>query len=264
MKTALTIAGSDSSGGAGIQADLKTFSALEVYGMSVITAVTAQNTCGVRAIADIPTDVIQAQIEAIYEDIPVDALKIGMLSRSEIISTVANTLKKVEATNIVLDPVMVSKSGNHLLQKEAISSLTEQLFPLATVITPNLPEAEAVLKQTIETEADMKEACIELKKLGAANVLLKGGHLEGNPTDFLYDGETFHVFNQERIHTANTHGTGCTLSSAIAAYLAKGFSLVEAVAGAKTYITGAIKHSFKLGHGHGPTHHFYKLYDRNE
>lgn len=264
MKTALTIAGSDSSGGAGIQADLKTFSALEVYGMSVITAVTAQNTCGVRAIADIPTDVIHAQIEAIYEDIPVDALKIGMLSRSEIISTVANTLKKVEATNIVLDPVMVSKSGHHLLQQEAITSLTEQLFPLATVITPNLPEAEAVLKQTIETEADMKEACIELKKLGPAHVLLKGGHLSGNPTDFLYDGETFHVFKQERIHTANTHGTGCTLSSAIAAHLAKGFPLVEAVAAAKTYITGAIKHSFKLGQGHGPTHHFYKLYNRNE
>ncbi|MFE8700215.1 bifunctional hydroxymethylpyrimidine kinase/phosphomethylpyrimidine kinase [Cytobacillus sp. FJAT-54145] len=260
METALTIAGSDSSGGAGIQADLKTFSALKVYGMSVITAVTAQNTTGVRSIATIPTNIIQDQMEAVLEDIPVGAVKIGMLSSSHVIKTVVSTLVNVKATNIVLDPVMVSKSGHHLLEYEAVQTLKEDLIPIATIVTPNLPEAEAILGRKILCEEDMKEACQQLNELGPKYVLLKGGHLEGDPVDVLYDGTEFHHFYQERILTKNTHGTGCTLSSAIAAHLAKGNSVVDSVHLAKEYITGAIQHSISIGQGHGPTHHFHQLW----
>ncbi|PLR86666.1 bifunctional hydroxymethylpyrimidine kinase/phosphomethylpyrimidine kinase [Bacillus sp. V33-4] len=263
MKTALTIAGSDSSGGAGIQADLKTFAAHRVYGMSVITAVTAQNTTGVRSIANIPEGIIKDQIEAVYEDIAVDAVKIGMLSTSTIITAVADALTSVKATNIIVDPVMVSKSGHHLLQREAADSLKEQIIPIAKVITPNLPEAEVLLQQKIQSVEEMKDACLELKKLGPEMVLLKGGHLSGDPIDILFDGNEFHIFSEQRIDTKNTHGTGCTLSSAIAANLAKGWPIVEAVKNAKEYITGAIKHSLNIGHGNGPTNHFYALYEQN-
>lgn len=260
MKTTLTIAGSDSSGGAGIQADLKTFSALGVYGMSAITAVTAQNTMGVRAIANIPVNIVKDQIEAVYEDIEVHGVKIGMLSNSEIIKTVAHTLKSVGAKNIVLDPVMVSKSGHHLLEKEAVEALKEQLLPVADLITPNIPEAESLLTRKIASEVHMREACKELADFGPRAILLKGGHLSGDPIDVLYVNGEIHLLHQKRIETKNTHGTGCTLSSAIAAYLALENPLVEAVKQGKTYITGAIENSLNIGQGHGPTHHFHNLY----
>lgn len=257
MKTALTIAGSDSGGGAGIQADLKTFSAHHVFGMSVITAVTAQNTVEVRSIQSIDTTIIADQIVAVFEDITVDAVKIGMLGSSETIETVANQLKVYNPTNIVLDPVMIAKSGDRLLSQDAIATLKEKLLPLATVITPNLPEAEALTGMQIETKQDLYTACQQLHDLGAKHVLLKGGHSLGNPNDLFYDGENFHWLKAERIPTKNTHGTGCTLSSAIASNLANGLTLLEAIESAKAYITEAIRNSFPLGHGHGPVHHFY-------
>lgn len=257
MKTALTIAGSDSGGGAGIQADLKTFSAHHVFGMSVITAVTAQNTVEVRSIQSINTDIVADQIAAVFEDITVDAVKIGMLGSSEVIETVANQLKIYNPTNIVLDPVMIAKSGDRLLSLDAIATIKEKLLPLATVITPNLPEAEALTGITIETKQDLYTVCQQLHNLGAKHVLLKGGHSLGNPNDLFYDGVNFHWLKAERIPTKNTHGTGCTLSSAIASNLANGLTLIEAIEAAKVYITEAIRNSFPLGHGHGPVHHFY-------
>ncbi|TKC19163.1 bifunctional hydroxymethylpyrimidine kinase/phosphomethylpyrimidine kinase [Robertmurraya kyonggiensis] len=260
MKTALTIAGSDSGGGAGIQADLKSFAANGVYGMSVITAVTAQNTQEVRSVQDIDNEIILDQIEVVFDDIPVDAVKIGMLSSPATVETVADALKKYEPKHIVLDPVMVSKGGHHLLRQEAIQSLKEKMIPLATIITPNIPEAEVLIGGEIVSSEDMLSACRQLRELGAKTVLLKGGHLEGAPNDLLYDGESFHWFSGERIQTKNTHGTGCTLSSAIAANLAKGHTLYDSVKLAKHYITIAIEHSLALGHGHGPTNHFYELY----
>lgn len=259
MKTALTIAGSDSGGGAGIQADLKAFSANGVYGMSVITAVTAQNTVEVRSVQDINTEIIRDQIEAVFDDIRVDAVKIGMLSNPETIEVVSAGLKKYAPQFVVLDPVMVSKGGHHLLQPEAVEKLKE-LLPLATVITPNIPEAEVLTGMTITNLEDMKEASLKIYNLGVKTVLLKGGHLDGEPNDLFYDGERFHLIEGKRIHTKNTHGTGCTLSAAIAANLTKGMSLHEAVQKAKRYITLAIEHSLDIGHGHGPTHHFYELY----
>lgn len=259
MKTALTIAGSDSGGGAGIQADLKTFSAHHVFGMSVITAVTAQNTVEVRSIQSIHTDIIADQIAAVFEDITVDAVKIGMLGSSDVIETVATQLNIYKPTNIVLDPVMIAKSGDRLLSEDAIATLKTQLIPLATVITPNLPEAEALTGLAIETKQDLYTACQKLHELGAKHVLLKGGHSLGNPNDLFYDGETFHWLKAERIPTKNTHGTGCTLSSAIASNLANGLMLKESIEAAKTYITEAIQNSFPLGHGHGPVHHFYSF-----
>ncbi|WP_428910467.1 bifunctional hydroxymethylpyrimidine kinase/phosphomethylpyrimidine kinase [Niallia sp. Krafla_26] len=260
MRTALTIAGSDSGGGAGIQADLKAFSANGVYGMSVITAVTAQNTQEVRSIQNIDNEVIKDQMEAVFDDIRVDAVKIGMLSSSVTIETVAQSLNKYRPKYIVLDPVMVSKGGHHLLQQEAIQSLKENMIPLATIITPNIPEAEVLINRLIKTEEDMMDACRILVEHGAKSVLLKGGHLSGDPNDLFYDGDSFHWLYGERIQTKNTHGTGCTLSSAIAANLAKGHSLIESVDFAKKYIKLAIEHSLPLGHGHGPTNHFYELY----
>lgn len=262
MKTALTIAGSDSGGGAGIQADLKAFSANGVFGMSVITAVTAQNTMEVRSVQNIDNVIIRDQIEAVFDDIPVDAVKIGMLSSPATVETVAKSLIKYQPKHIVLDPVMVSKGGHYLLQKEAIQSLIEFMIPLATLITPNIPEAEVLVDRKIDTEDDMLTACKSLIELGANQVLLKGGHLNGNPNDLFFDGEYFHWLHGERIETKNTHGTGCTLSSAIAANLAKDHSMIDAVKLAKDYITIAIQHSLELGNGHGPTHHFYELYKK--
>ncbi|QED47815.1 bifunctional hydroxymethylpyrimidine kinase/phosphomethylpyrimidine kinase [Cytobacillus dafuensis] len=262
MKTALTIAGSDSGGGAGIQADLKVFAAQGVFGMSVITAITAQNTVEVRSVQNIELSIIKDQIEAVFDDIPVDSVKIGMLSSAETVEVVANSLKKYKPNFIVLDPVMVSKGGHHLLQEEAIAALKEQMIPLATVITPNIPEAEVLTGIRIQSEQDQLDVCRAIKVLGAKTVLLKGGHHSGDPNDLFFDGTDFHWIKGERIHTKNTHGTGCTLSSAIAANLAKGVSLKDSIEISKSYITTAIKHSLNLGHGHGPTNHFYELYEK--
>ncbi|KAB2330170.1 bifunctional hydroxymethylpyrimidine kinase/phosphomethylpyrimidine kinase [Cytobacillus depressus] len=262
MRTALTIAGSDSGGGAGIQADLKAFAAQGVYGMSVITAVTAQNTQEVRSVQNIDPSIIQDQIEAVFDDIQVDAVKIGMLSSPETVELVARKLQKYSPKNIVLDPVMVSKGGHHLLQADAISALMKKMISLATIVTPNIPEAEVLTGSKIHTEEDRMDACIAIQALGVKSVLLKGGHLNGEPNDLFYDGTDFHWIQGERIHTKNTHGTGCTLSSAIAANLAKGASLLEAIQISKQYITTAIRHSLDLGHGHGPTNHFFELYEK--
>jgi len=258
---AVTIAGSDSSGGAGIQADLKTFSALAVYGASVITALTAQNTRGVSGIHDVPPAFITAQIDAVFSDLKVGAVKIGMLSQPAAIKAVAAGLKRHEVKNIVLDPVMVAASGDRLLVPEAIEVLQRVLIPRATLITPNLPEAAALLDARVaKTEPEMKDQAQQLLQLGAKAVLLKGGHAEGaESVDFLVQPTSVARLAADRIATVNTHGTGCTLSSAIAAGLAKGLSLAEAVREGKAYVTAAIAASGKLhiGHGFGPTHHFH-------
>ena len=260
MKNLLTIAGSDSSGGAGIQADLKTFAAHGTFGMSVITAVTAQNTCGVTKVQNIACDVVQAQLEAVFEDIHVAAVKIGMVSQPEIIKTIAACLRKYQPQFIVVDPVMISKSGYPLLAPEACSTLISELLPLATLVTPNLPEAEAISGMQAETKADMLPVAKKILSLGAKAVLVKGGHLDDTADDLLYDGREERWFAGERINTKNTHGTGCTLSSSLAANLALGLTLPEAVAASKAYVTEAIAHSLSLGHGCGPTHHFVDLY----
>ena len=262
MKNVLTIAGSDCSGGAGIQADLKTFAAHGVYGMSVITAVTAQNTQGVFAVEDISRDVIAKQIEAIFDDIQVDAVKIGMVSQVQTIEVIAEQLRHYSPKTIVLDPVMVSKSGYHLLNKLAEATLIKELLPMAMIVTPNIPEAEVMTNRSISTLKQMEEAAKAIYQMGAKNVLLKGGHLELEATDILYDGREFSYFSAPRIATKNTHGTGCTLSSAITSNLALGYTLNQAVVRAKEYITIAIQHSLTIGKGVGPTHHFYTLYKK--
>ncbi|EGW39483.1 bifunctional hydroxymethylpyrimidine kinase/phosphomethylpyrimidine kinase [Desulfosporosinus sp. OT] len=262
MKKVLTIAGSDCSGGAGIQADLKTFSAHGVYGMSVITAVTAQNTQGVTAVQDISRDVIGKQIEAIFDDIEVDGVKVGMVSQVQTIEVIAELLRHYAPQTIVVDPVMVSKSGYHLLNPEAEVTLIKELLPLATLVTPNIPEAEVMTQTSIQTLEQMEEASRIIYQMGVKNVLLKGGHLEDDAIDILYDGQEFSYFFSSRIATKNTHGTGCTLSSAITSNLALGYSLNEAVSLAKEYITIAIQHSLSIGKGVGPTHHFYALYKK--
>ena len=263
MKHLLTIAGSDSSGGAGIQADLKTFAAHGVFGMSVITAVTAQNTCGVTAVQDIDPEIITAQIDAVFSDIRVDGVKIGMVSRTESIHAIAEALKKWKPPVIVVDPVMISKSGYPLLQPDACEALIKELLPLATLLTPNLPEAEAICGFAIKTEQDMERAAAHIISLGAKAVLVKGGHLEGSRADdYLYDGKEGTWLPGTRIQTQHTHGTGCTLSSALASNLAKGMRLAEAVKAAKDYVTTAIRHGIALGKGHGPTHHFVELWKK--
>ncbi len=262
MKTALTIAGSDSGGGAGIQADIKTMSALGVFGMSVITAVTAQNTKEVRSVQNIDLDIIRDQIETVFDDIQVDAVKIGMLANAETVNVVTESLKKYNPIHVVVDPVMISKGGHYLLQESAVKALVQELLPLATLITPNIPETEVLVGNSVQTEDEMYQACIRLKEMGPKTVLIKGGHLTGDSNDLYYDGEDFHWLKSKRIDTKNTHGTGCTLSSAIAANLAKGTTMLEAVTLAKGYITTAITHSLELGSGHGPTNHFYDLYEQ--
>jgi hydroxymethylpyrimidine/phosphomethylpyrimidine kinase len=257
----LTIAGSDSGGGAGIQADIKTFSALGCYGMSVIAALTAQNTVAVTAIHAVPPDFIKAQLDAVLTDIGTDAVKIGMLATPEIIEAVAERIQFYKVKNIVLDPVMIAKSGDKLLQDNAIGTLKTVLLPLASVLTPNLPEASVLLGRNVTTQGQMEAAAIELQTLGAKNILIKGGHNEESlSSDFLLTESGKRMwFESERIETKNTHGTGCTLSSAIAAYIGKGYSVVNAVAHAKQYMSDAIKHGahYKLGAGHGPVHHFF-------
>ena len=261
MKTALTIAGSDCSGGAGVQADLKTMSALGVFGMSVIVSVVAENTARVLSIEDISPKVIADQIDAVFEDIPPDAVKVGMLSTPACMEAVAAGLKKYRPRHVVIDPVMYAKNGSPLMQESAISALRSTVLPLATLLTPNIPEAEKLAGMEISSEADMREAARRIQALGPQNVLDKGGHAQGEARDILLCGEDFHVFASRRIPTKNTHGTGCTLSSAIAAYLARGEALPEAVRKAKEYVTGAIEHALPLGHGCGPTHHFFAFYE---
>ncbi|PIE60635.1 MAG: bifunctional hydroxymethylpyrimidine kinase/phosphomethylpyrimidine kinase [Desulfobulbus propionicus] len=261
----LTIAGSDSGGGAGIQADLKSISANGCYAMSVITALTAQNTVGVSAIHPVPVPFVTEQIEAVLSDIGADAVKIGMLFSPELITAVAEGLKKFNMTNVVVDPVMVATSGDKLLQDDAIEALKKELLPLADIITPNLPEASVLLEREITNLEMLDQAAQDLCKLGCKSVLIKGGHLEGQPSDdslFIHTQQKTMTFPAKRIATNNTHGTGCTLSSAIAAHLARGCDLSEAVQQAKQYITGAIEAgaAYTIGKGHGPVHHFYSFY----
>lgn len=263
----LTIAGSDSGGGAGIQADLKTFAALGCYGMSAIAALTAQNTVAVTGIHAVPPEFIAQQIDAVMEDIGVDAVKIGMLHSSAAIQVVAERLSYYRVSNIVLDPVMVAKSGDKLLQDEAVAALKTGLMPMVTVVTPNLPEAEALLgSKPIKNLEQMQAASRELAAWGPEAVLLKGGHLKDeNSPDVLYikASDRLSIFETKRIETNNTHGTGCVLSSAIAAYLARGYELQEAIGQAKTYLTQALQAGapYQLGHGHGPLHHFYNFWE---
>ena len=257
---ALTIAGSDSGGGAGIQADLKTFQALGVYGASVLTAITAQNTLGVYAVHEVPTDVIAAQIDAVASDLGVDGAKTGMLSSAAIIATVADRVRHWGFQDVlVVDPVMVAKSGDRLLREDAVDALKRHLLPLAAVLTPNVPEAEVLVGREITREEDMRRAAREIAAMGAGAVVMKGGHLPGDPVDLLFDGRTFYRFPARRVDTPNTHGTGCTYSSAIAAGLARGLSTPDAVAEAKTYLAGAIKQATPLGAGHGPVMHDWQL-----
>lgn len=261
MKTTLTIAGSDCSGGAGIQADLKTFAMHNVYGMSVITALTAQNTMGVRSAVDVKADFIAHQMSAVFEDIKPDAVKIGMVSNSATILTLATNLKKYEATNIVVDPVMVSTSGASLLQPAAAKTMVQYLLPLATIITPNLAEAEILSQTKITSENHMQVAAIKIHQLTKTSVLVKGGNFEEGSNDFLLHEGKGYWFKGPKVENENTHGTGCTLSSAIAANLAKGFDVVTAVLNAKKYVTGAIEAQLDLGEGRGPLNHCY-IFDK--
>ncbi|MFN3199151.1 MAG: bifunctional hydroxymethylpyrimidine kinase/phosphomethylpyrimidine kinase [Bradymonadia bacterium] len=260
----LTIAGSDPSGGAGIQADLKAFSAMKVYGASVITALTAQNTQAVTGVHDVPPAFITAQLDAVLSDLDIAAVKIGMLSQPEVIEVVASALERHAVRTIVLDPVMVAKSGDDLLQPEAVDTLKHRLLPMATVITPNLPEAGVLLgAQAPADEDSMVQAAEALRDLGASAVLMKGGHLTGEIcVDLLVDEGGVTRYASTRIHTENTHGTGCSLSSAIAAALAHGMALPEAVREATRWLGGAIKSAddLQVGHGHGPVHHFHQLW----
>ncbi|MBS4211334.1 bifunctional hydroxymethylpyrimidine kinase/phosphomethylpyrimidine kinase [Neobacillus rhizophilus] len=257
MKMALTIAGSDSGGGAGIQADLKTFQELEVFGMSALTAVTAQNTLGVHGVYPMTAEVVIEQMKAIGEDMGTDAVKTGMLFNAEIIEAVSVNLTKYHWDNVVVDPVMIAKGGASLLQMEAISAMQKFLLPLAKVVTPNIPEAEVLTGMSIRTAEDKREAAKKLHALGVQNIVLKGGHDE-NPSesiDLLFDGKEFYTFTSKRIPTKNTHGTGCTFSAAITAELAKGADVYQAVIKAKDFIQAAIEDGIAIGQGHGPTNH---------
>lgn len=262
---ALTIAGSDSGGGAGIQADLKAFSAMGAYGASVLTALTAQNTLGVSAIHDVPIDFVTAQMDAVYSDLAVGATKIGMLSQTPIIEAVAAGLKKHDARHIVLDPVMVTTSGNLLLSADAIDSLRQIIIPVADIITPNLYEAAVLLgEQPAEDKAAMEAQADRLLSMGASAVLLKGGHFESETANDLYLGQDDKIwYSAARIQTENTHGTGCTLSAAIAAGLARGKPMPEAIQDAKRYLSEAINRADELtiGQGPGPVHHFYAYWN---
>ena len=257
----MTIAGSDSGGGAGMQADLKTFSALGVFGTSAITAITAQNTTGITDVLELPTSLIEAQIDAIVTDIGADAVKTGMLSSYEIINTVAERLSYYEFTRVVIDPVMVATSGNRLLREDAEDVLRTVFVPMATVVTPNSREASVLTGREVTTVEDLKSAARFLvHEVGAKNAVVKGGHLDGPATDVLYDGSDYWTFTSERIDTTSTHGTGCTLASAIAAGLAKGLDVPDSVQAAKNYVTAALRASFPVGHGHGPVNHFHEFW----
>jgi len=256
---ALTIAGSDSGGGAGIQADLKTFSAFGVYGASAITAITAQNTLGVRAIHEVPPDVVAAQIDAVLEDIGADAAKTGMLSSTAIIEAVADRLRAHSVAALVVDPVMVAKSGDALLHPEAVRALIELLLPMAAVITPNAPEATVLSGIEVRDAESAREAARRIHALGPAMVIVKGGHFDGDRSDDLvFDGEAFEVLSGRRIDTPHTHGTGCTFSAAIAACLARGTEPLAAAREARAFLQGAIEHAEPLGAGHGPVNHLWR------
>ena len=257
---ALTIAGSDSGAGAGIQADLKTFAALGVYGTSVITAITAQNTKGVTQILELAPDLVAAQIDAVIEDIGAHAVKTGMLANSAIIEVVAEKIRQHGLQNLVVDPVMVAKGGDLLLRQEAIETLRSRLIPLATIVTPNLPETEQLTGIPGSRLQDIKESARRIINMGAKSVVIKGGHRKGPATDIFYDGKKFHELKTARVNTPHTHGTGCTFSAAIAANLAKGEKLETAVVEAKRYITHAIRKGFVIGSGHSPVHHFYRFW----
>ena len=259
MKTVLSIAGSDCSGGAGIQADIKTILANGAYAMSVITAITAQNTIGVTAVQPSTTQFLAQQLDAVFTDIPPDAVKIGMVFSSDLAKVIGEKLRYYNAKNVVLDPVMVASSGAKLLQPQAVDALKKELFPLARVITPNLPEAEALLTKEIPDKTAMEAAAKELSDVFDCAVLLKGGHRSSDADDVLYEQGKFHWFHGEHIPTSNTHGTGCTLSSAIAAGLADGCDVPTAVQRAKDYVTGALRANLRLGHGCGPIEHGWNI-----
>ena len=260
MPVALSIAGSDSGGCAGIQADLRTFAALGVHGMTAVTAVTSQNTVRVDDIFTIPACTVSSQIDAVLSDIGADAVKTGMLPDPEIIAAVAEKIRQYRIGKLVLDPVMVSTGGDELVSGKAGESLVRELFPLALIVTPNLDEASVLVGRSIRTLEDMYAAAREVLQSGARAVLIKGGHLEGSEQaiDLFFDGQAFNEFPAPRVDTRNTHGSGCTLAAAIAAFLARGCILQEAVRQAKEYVTGAIKNSYSLGHGNGPLGHFYQ------
>ncbi|WP_270171154.1 bifunctional hydroxymethylpyrimidine kinase/phosphomethylpyrimidine kinase [Paenibacillus sp. SYP-B4298] len=254
---ALTIAGSDSGGGAGIQADLKTFQELDVYGMSALTAITAQNTTGVQGVYSLPPEAVAEQIRSIGSDIGVDALKTGMLFSSEIIHVVADSIREQGWTKLVVDPVMIAKGGASLLQAEAIEAMRRELFPLAEIITPNIPEAETLTGRTIVTESDLRDAARQLADYGARHIIIKGGHASGSEAvDLLYDGHSFTEIAGRRIETARTHGTGCTFSAALAAGLAQGLAIPAVLEQAKSFIQAAIEDGIQIGAGHGPTNHW--------
>ena len=256
---ALSIAGSDSGGGAGIQADLKTFSALGVFGMTAITAVTAQNTREVTGIVELPPEMVARQIDAVVSDIGVDATKTGMLSSAAIIEAVADRVRHHRLTRLVVDPVMIAKSGAALLRPEAVDALRRLILPLALVVTPNLPEAASLCGRPIGTAAEMDEAARRIAEFGPRCVVVKGGHLEGAAVDVVYDGHRLERLETPRIATRHTHGTGCVFSAAITAGLARGQAPADAIRAAKTFITGAIEHALPLGGGHGPANPMYRL-----
>jgi hydroxymethylpyrimidine/phosphomethylpyrimidine kinase len=258
---ALTIAGSDSGGGAGIQADLKTFSALGVYGASAITAVTAQDTQHVYGIVELEPAFVAQQIDAVAGDLGVDVAKTGMLSSAGIIEAVADRLRHWNVPLVVVDPVMVAKGGDRLLREDAVTALRTQLLPLATVVTPNLPEAEVLVGHSLSSWEDIRGAAEQIAGYGARNVVIKGGHGEGDVvTDLLFDGKDFREFSAKRVVTTSTHGTGCTFASALAATLVKGETMPLSVASAKAYVTKALQNAYPLGRGHGPVHHFYRYW----
>jgi hydroxymethylpyrimidine/phosphomethylpyrimidine kinase len=259
MKKILTIAGSDCSGGAGIQADIKTITSRKMYAMSVITALTAQNTTGVYGIMDINKDFVEKQMDAVFTDIYPDAVKIGMVSNQDTITVIAEKLIEFGASNIVLDPVMISTSGSRLLKDDAIRVLTTRLMPIAKIITPNIPEAECLCGFLIKCKDDMQLAAQNISKNFTADILIKGGHLEDCSDDVLYTNGEFHWFEQSRINNPNTHGTGCTLSSAIACNLAAGMDIRSSIRAAKDYITGALQANLDLGKGNGPLNHCWNL-----
>lgn len=257
MNKVLTIAGSDCSGGAGIQADMKTMAAHKVYGMSVITSLTAQNTTGVYGVLDIDPEFVAKQIDCVFQDIVPEAVKIGMVSNSKIIEVIVDKLKEYKAKNIVVDPVMISTSGSKLLSDEAIDMLKNKLIKIATIITPNIPEAEVLSGMTIKTQEDMLDAAKKISKMLDGAVLIKGGHLVNDAIDLLYRDGEYRWFTSERINNNNTHGTGCTLSSAIASNLSKGYSIEDSIEKAKEYLTGALRDGLDLGKGSGPLNHMY-------
>jgi len=258
-RAALTIAGSDSSGGAGIQADLKTFAALGVYGTSAITAVTAQSTVGIVDIVTLSADFVTAQMEAVAGDMDLHATKTGMLATAAIVEAVAAAIKALELPQVVVDPVMVSKSGAYLLDDDGVGMLRAELLPCSAVVTPNIPEAEILSGRRIESIEDARAAAFEIQQLGASTVVITGGHAPGNEiVDLLFDGQLFTELHTTRIATPNTHGTGCTFASAIAANLALGHPVLDAVVRGQDYVRGAIQHALDIGHGHGPLDHFWK------